>query len=149
MLGALSLAYVSNLFGSMTHYGSGQVWPAPAQRCYLQISPPNPSASLSVGTVWSTTLFTAWLMCMHVWWHCQRAPALITALEFPARMLLQGDVGYRAYVGTGLIVQAAVYYGAGYLDLKEVFSIGGIMVVVNALLWGVAGSIWWKICGFY
>ena len=25
VLGALSLAYVSNLFGSMTHYGSGQV----------------------------------------------------------------------------------------------------------------------------
>ena len=42
-----------------------------------------------------------------------------------------------------------MYYGAGYLDLKEVFSIGGVMVVVNALLWGVAGSIWWKICGFY
>lgn len=68
MLGALSLAYVSNLFGSMTHYGSGQ---------------------------------------------------------------------------------GAVYYGAGYLNLQEVFSIGGIMVVFNALLWAVAGSIWWKIVGFY
>jgi DASS family divalent anion:Na+ symporter len=68
VLGALSLAYVSNLFGSMTHYGSGQ---------------------------------------------------------------------------------AAVYYGAGYVSLQEVFSIGGVMVVVNALLWAVAGSIWWKLCGFY
>lgn len=45
--------------------------------------------------------------------------------------------------------QAAVYYGAGYLNLQEVFSVGGIMVVVNALLWGCAGAVWWKICGFY
>jgi DASS family divalent anion:Na+ symporter len=68
VLAALSLAYVSNLFGSMTHYGSGQ---------------------------------------------------------------------------------AAVYYGAGYVSLQEVFSIGGIMVVVNALIWALAGSVWWKLCGFF
>ena len=68
VLAALSLAYVSNLFGSITHYGSGQ---------------------------------------------------------------------------------GAVYYGAGFVTLKEVFSIGGIMAFVNILIWAVAGSIWWKVCGFY
>ncbi|EIE27528.1 Sodium/sulfate symporter [Coccomyxa subellipsoidea C-169] len=68
VLAALSLAYVSNLFGSMTHYGSGQ---------------------------------------------------------------------------------AAVYYGAGYVTLQEVFSVGGIMVVVNTIIWALAGAVWWKLCGFF
>jgi DASS family divalent anion:Na+ symporter len=65
-LGALSLAYMSNLIGSMTHYGSGQ---------------------------------------------------------------------------------AAVYYGASYLELKEVFSVGAFMGVVNLFIWGVGGALWWKLLG--
>ncbi|KAK9820754.1 hypothetical protein WJX81_000132 [Elliptochloris bilobata] len=68
VLAALSLAYVSNLFGSMTHYGSGQ---------------------------------------------------------------------------------AAVYYGAGYVSLAEIFKVGGLMVGVNALIWGVVGAAWWKVIGLY
>ncbi len=67
-LAALSLAYVSNLIGSMTHYGSGQ---------------------------------------------------------------------------------GAVYYGAGYLSLTEIFSMGAFMAVVNTLIWGVVGSVWWKFLGLY
>lgn len=68
MLAALSLAYVSNLFGSITHYGSGQ---------------------------------------------------------------------------------GAVYYGAGFVTLQEVFKIGGIMALVNILIWAGAGSVWWKMCGLF
>eukprot|EP00891_Asterochloris_glomerata_P005359 jgi/Astpho2/5359/Aster-05904 len=68
VLAALSLAYISNLFGSITHYGSGQ---------------------------------------------------------------------------------GAVYYGAGYLSLKEVFSVGALMAVVNLLIWGVVGGLWWKVIGLY
>jgi DASS family divalent anion:Na+ symporter len=68
VLAALSLAYVSNLFGSMTHYGSGQ---------------------------------------------------------------------------------AAVYYGAGYVSLAEIFKVGGLMVAVNGLIWGVVGAAWWKVIGLY
>ncbi len=57
--------------------------------------------------------------------------------------------GMHAMGGCVLPDQAAVYYGAGYLSLQEVFSVGGVMVVVNALLWGLTGAVWWKICGFY
>ncbi len=67
-LAALSLAYVSNLFGSITHYGSGQ---------------------------------------------------------------------------------GAVYYGAGFLQLKDIFKIGGLMAFVNLLIWGGTGAIWWKVLGLY
>ncbi|KAL3130986.1 cytochrome P450-dit2 [Trebouxia sp. C0009 RCD-2024] len=68
MLAALSLAYCSNLFGSVTHYGSGQ---------------------------------------------------------------------------------GAVYYGAGYVSLKEIFSMGALMAVINLTIWGVVGAAWWKVLGFY
>ena len=67
-LAALSLAYCSNLFGSITHYGSGQ---------------------------------------------------------------------------------GAVYYGAGYLQLKDIFRIGALMAVINLTIWGGTGALWWKLLGLY
>ncbi|KAD6795387.1 hypothetical protein R6Q59_020708 [Mikania micrantha] len=45
--------------------------------------------------------------------------------------------------------QAAVYYGAGYVDLPDIFRIGFIMACVNAVIWAVVGSFWWKFLGFY
>jgi DASS family divalent anion:Na+ symporter len=66
ILGALTLGFMSNLFGSLTHYGSGQ---------------------------------------------------------------------------------GAVYYGAGYLTLNEVFKYGAVMGAFNLLLWGLAGSVWWRLIG--
>ncbi|URE00990.1 Sodium:sulfate symporter transmembrane region [Musa troglodytarum] len=45
--------------------------------------------------------------------------------------------------------QAAVYYGAGYIELPDVFRLGFIVAVVNALIWGVVGTFWWKFLGLY
>ncbi|XP_078440985.1 dicarboxylate transporter 2.1, chloroplastic-like [Wolffia australiana] len=45
--------------------------------------------------------------------------------------------------------QAAVYYGAGYVDLPDVFRLGFIMAAINAFIWGVVGAIWWKFLGLY
>ncbi|KAK2971791.1 hypothetical protein RJ640_018480 [Escallonia rubra] len=45
--------------------------------------------------------------------------------------------------------QAAVYFGAGYVDLPDVFKVGFIMAVVNAVIWGVVGTFWWKFLGLY
>ncbi|KAK6945771.1 Solute carrier family 13 [Dillenia turbinata] len=45
--------------------------------------------------------------------------------------------------------QAAVYYGAGYMDLIDVFKMGFIMALVNILIWAAVGSFWWKIWGLY
>ena len=45
--------------------------------------------------------------------------------------------------------QAAVYYGAGYMELTEVFKTGGIVAAVNLLIWGVVGMGWWKVLGWY
>ncbi|KAL6844664.1 hypothetical protein ACP4OV_025323 [Aristida adscensionis] len=45
--------------------------------------------------------------------------------------------------------QAAVYFGAGYFDLPDVFRLGLITACVNALIWGVVGTLWWKFLGLY
>ncbi|KAF9663405.1 hypothetical protein SADUNF_Sadunf17G0046400 [Salix dunnii] len=45
--------------------------------------------------------------------------------------------------------QAAVYYGAGYVDLPDVFKVGFTMALINALIWGVTGTFWWKFLGLY
>ncbi|KAH6767007.1 GTP cyclohydrolase II [Perilla frutescens var. hirtella] len=36
--------------------------------------------------------------------------------------------------------QAAVYFGAGYMELQDVFKFGFIMAVVNLVIWGVVGT---------
>lgn len=45
--------------------------------------------------------------------------------------------------------QAAVYYGAGYVDLPDIFQIGFVMALVNAIIWVVVGAFWWKFLGLY
>ncbi|KAJ7968257.1 Dicarboxylate transporter 2.1, chloroplastic [Quillaja saponaria] len=45
--------------------------------------------------------------------------------------------------------QAAVYYGAGYVELPDIFKIGLVMALINACIWGVVGSFWWKFLGLY
>ncbi|PQM39805.1 dicarboxylate transporter 2.1 chloroplastic [Prunus yedoensis var. nudiflora] len=45
--------------------------------------------------------------------------------------------------------QAAVYYGAGYVDLPDVFKVGFVMAIINALIWAVVGSFWCKFLGLY
>ncbi|KAI7734633.1 hypothetical protein M8C21_019008 [Ambrosia artemisiifolia] len=45
--------------------------------------------------------------------------------------------------------QAAVYFGAGYVELPDIFRIGFIMACVNAVIWAVVGSLWWKFLGLY
>ncbi|KAJ0981417.1 hypothetical protein J5N97_009672 [Dioscorea zingiberensis] len=45
--------------------------------------------------------------------------------------------------------QAAVYYGAGYIELPDVFKFGFTTALINALIWGVVGTFWWKFLGLY
>lgn len=45
--------------------------------------------------------------------------------------------------------QAAVYVGAGYADIPEVFKFGFIMAIVNVVIWVGIGTFWWKFLGLY
>lgn len=45
--------------------------------------------------------------------------------------------------------QAAVYYGAGYVELPEIFRTGFICAVFNWIIWCLVGLGWWKFLGLY
>lgn len=45
--------------------------------------------------------------------------------------------------------QAAVYFGAGYINLSDLLRIGILIALINILIWGLIGSFWWKIFRFY
>ncbi|CAM8952560.1 unnamed protein product [Rhodiola kirilowii] len=45
--------------------------------------------------------------------------------------------------------QAAVYFGAGYVQLPDIFKYGFIMACANGVIWAIAGGVWWKILGLY
>ncbi|KAJ0693108.1 putative solute carrier family 13 [Helianthus annuus] len=45
--------------------------------------------------------------------------------------------------------QAAIYYGAGYIKLQDVFKFGVLMAIINLTIWGLIGALWWKILGLY
>ncbi|KAK8698787.1 hypothetical protein V6N13_114894 [Hibiscus sabdariffa] len=45
--------------------------------------------------------------------------------------------------------QAAVYYGTGYVELPDLFKMGFVMAIVNAIIWGGVGALWWKFLGLY
>ncbi|XP_057852098.1 dicarboxylate transporter 2.1, chloroplastic [Cryptomeria japonica] len=45
--------------------------------------------------------------------------------------------------------QAAVYYGAGYIDLPDIFKYGFISAIFNVLIWSGVGIFWWKFLGLY
>ena len=44
---------------------------------------------------------------------------------------------------------APVIFNSGYVTLREWWSIGAIMSVVNLVIWIGAGLIWWKVLGYY
>jgi DASS family divalent anion:Na+ symporter len=45
--------------------------------------------------------------------------------------------------------QAAVYFGSGFLKTKDVFAQGAACGLLNLLLWGGAGMLWWNFLGWY
>jgi len=45
--------------------------------------------------------------------------------------------------------QAPVFYGGGYVTLKDWYRLGLIFLVFNLAVWIGVGSVWWKVLGFY
>lgn len=68
-------------------------------------------------------------------------PGVVAALTLGYLSNLFGSL---THYGSG---QGAVYYGAGYLTLPEVFKYGAIMGSLNFFIWMTVGSAWWKFLG--
>ncbi len=71
------------------------------------------------------------------------APAVLTLLILAFFSSLCAGI---THYGTG---SAPVYFGAGYISFKDWWRVGGILSVVNILIWGCVGSLWWKVLGLY
>ncbi|KAK8562758.1 hypothetical protein V6N12_010828 [Hibiscus sabdariffa] len=84
-------------------------------------------------------LYSAFL-AMHL---AAGVPGIVAALALAYNTNLFGAI---THYSSG---QAAVYYGAGYVDLPEVFKMGFVMAFVNAIIWVVVGSFWWKFLGLF
>ncbi|XP_043721554.1 dicarboxylate transporter 2.1, chloroplastic-like isoform X2 [Telopea speciosissima] len=84
-------------------------------------------------------LFSAFL-AMHL---AYGVPGVLAALALAYNTNLFGAL---THYSSG---QAAVYYGAGYVDLPDIFKVGFIMALINAAIWGVVGGFWWRFLGLY
>ncbi|KAI7727816.1 hypothetical protein M8C21_005954 [Ambrosia artemisiifolia] len=84
-------------------------------------------------------LYSAFL-AMHL---AAGVPSVLAALALAYNTNL---FGAQTHYSSG---QAAVYFGAGYVELPDVFRIGFIMACINAVIWSVVGGIWWKFLGLY
>ncbi|KQJ90598.1 dicarboxylate transporter 2.1, chloroplastic [Brachypodium distachyon] len=84
-------------------------------------------------------LYSAFL-AMHV---AAGAPPVLSALALAFNTNLFGAL---THYSSG---QAAVYFGAGYLELPDIFKMGFVTALLNALIWGVVGTLWWKFLGLY
>ncbi|XP_076893520.1 dicarboxylate transporter 2.1, chloroplastic-like [Bidens hawaiensis] len=84
-------------------------------------------------------LYSAFLQ-MHL---TAKVPGTLSALALAFNTCLFGAL---THYSSG---QAAVYYGAGYVKLPDVFKLGIVMAFINIIIWGLIGSPWWKILGLY
>lgn len=102
--------------------------------CYFALHYMFASQTAHVGALYSA--FLAMMLAAGV-------PGLLAALSLAYCSNLFGSI---THYGSG---QGAVYYGAGYVSLKEVFSTGALMACINLTIWAVVGGAWWKVLGFY
>ncbi|KAJ9538030.1 hypothetical protein OSB04_030763 [Centaurea solstitialis] len=112
-------------------------WPAAfgvLQAAYFLIHYMFASQTGHVGALYSAFL------AMHL---AAGVPGALAALALASNTNLFGAL---THYSSG---QAAVYFGAGYVDLPDVFRLGFIMACVNAVIWAVVGGLWWKFLGLY
>ncbi|MCO5557427.1 hypothetical protein L7F22_010991 [Adiantum nelumboides] len=84
-------------------------------------------------------LYSAFL-AMHI---AAGVPGLLAALALAYNTNLFGAL---THYSSG---QAAVYYGAGYVELPEIFKTGFLCALCNCILWVAVGLGWWKFLGLY
>lgn len=84
-------------------------------------------------------LYSAFL-AMHI---AAGVPGVLAALALAYNTNLFGAL---THYSSG---QAAVYYGAGYVELPEIFKTGFLCAICNCILWVAVGLGWWKFIGLY
>jgi len=44
---------------------------------------------------------------------------------------------------------SAIFFAGGYVDQGTWWRIGFLVMLLNLLIWGTIGSLWWKVLGLY
>jgi DASS family divalent anion:Na+ symporter len=70
-------------------------------------------------------------------------PPILAALVLGFFSNLFGGI---THYGTG---PAPVLFGAGYIDMKDWWRIGGLLSIVNIVIWLGIGGVWWKVIGVW
>ncbi|PWU04274.1 MAG: anion permease [Verrucomicrobia bacterium] len=92
------------------------------------------SNTAHIGAMYAATLSTAVLL---------GAPGLLAALILGFFSNLFGSL---THYGTS---PAPILFGAGYVSLKEWWVVGGIVSVINIIIWLTVGGMWWKFLGYW
>ncbi|MFD2191639.1 anion permease [Pistricoccus aurantiacus] len=71
------------------------------------------------------------------------APPMLFVLMLAAASSIMMTLTHYA-TGTSPII-----YGSGYVTLGEWWSAGFVMSVINMIVWGLVGSFWWKLLGYW
>jgi len=71
------------------------------------------------------------------------APPVLAAIVFAINSNAFGSI---THYSSG---QSAIYYGQGYVSLKDTFRVGAICGVFNILLWAIVGGLWWGFLGYF
>lgn len=71
------------------------------------------------------------------------SPAMYIALFLGVASSLSAGL---THYGTG---SAPVYFGTNYVTISEWWKIGFIVSLINLLVWGFIGGIWWKVLGYW
>lgn len=68
-------------------------------------------------------------------------PPELAILVFAFSSNLMGGL---THYGSG---PAPIYYGSGYIDIKDWWRVGFLLSIPNLLIWMGLGSVWWKVLG--
>jgi len=71
------------------------------------------------------------------------APPMFIALFLGVGSSLSAGL---THFGTGT---APVYFGTNYVTTSEWWKMGFIVSVVNLIIWGIIGGLWWKVLGYW
>ncbi len=70
-------------------------------------------------------------------------PATLAALVLGFASILSGGLTHFG------IASAPIFYGAGYMNTKTWWKLGGLCSLLYIVVWVVSGSAWWKVLGLY
>ncbi|MFP3121897.1 anion permease [Ectobacillus funiculus] len=120
-------------------------------------------SSLLVGVPWPVALITVFLIYVFSTYGFASGIAHVTSM-YPVFLAVAVTTGAPPYLAALVLAFAsalyqglthyasgpsAIFFGGGYVDQRTWWRIGLIVCLMNIAIWGVVGSVWWKVLGLW